>query len=363
MRQRIVSLMLEIGWMVPWLFVLGAGASWWVPILSGLAVFLVSTSPRRGTFGPLTVLAAVGVGYFMGSGFGAVAAGIAAWRGWAAHGQPTRSGLLARLVVVLIALSVLVIWHPNWWPVLPAALILAVAGMAEASRPPGVASGEWWSLGSAFGLVSLGGALLVYGLAFWGPWKHLAGLLNAGLALAIQLISDTIVRLLARIHFHGHLHIPKIQRSSANAHKPPAPHLVAGHHLVWVGLLVVVGAIVVALGVWWISRALASWSPKSEEEEERLERHRLRDPYLNPRGRVRFTRRVVRARLVRALRRQHGAGRNETLREWFRRVHRDAHSPVTLYEDVRYGDAGDSAERARRVQRQWPQEPPPPPKG
>ncbi|MCL5967069.1 MAG: DUF4129 domain-containing protein [Firmicutes bacterium] len=363
MRQRIVSLVLEIGWMVPWLIALGAGASWWVPILSGLALVVISTSRRRGTFGPLAVLAGVAIGYLMGSGFGAVAAGIGAWRGWAAHGRPTRSGLLGRLVVVLIALSALVIWHPSWWPVLPASLILAVAGMAEASRPPGVGSEEWWSLGSAFGLVSLGAALVVYGLAFWGPWKHLAGPLNAVLAFAIGLISDTIVRLLSRIHFHGHLHIPKIQRSSANAHRPPPPRLVAGHHLVWVILIAVVGAIVVTLGVWWISRALANWNPKPAEDEERLERRRVGDPYRGHPGRVRFTRRVVRVRLKSAVRRQKGASPNETLREWFRRVHHEVPSPVTLYEEVRYGGVRDTAERARRTHRQWPPEPQPPPKG
>jgi hypothetical protein len=363
MRQRAVSLALEIGWMVPWLIVLHAGGAWWVPLLAGVSLLLIATSSHRATFGPIAIVIVLALGYLFGGGLGLAAAAVGAWRGWGAHGMQSRSALMGRLVMVLMTMAILVIMHPPWWPVLPGALVLAVAGLAEAARPPGVGSREWWGLGSAFGLVALGIAVVIYGLALWGPWKHLAGPVNAGLAFVVRAVAYTLVRLLTRIHFYGlHLHIPRLPRSPGHKAKPrPAT---GDHHLILIGLLALGGAAVIALGVSWLSRALARWDPAPDEAEEHLERRGLADRYAAQTGRVRLTRRVVQRRLRRAFRRRVGAHPHETLREWFGRIHRsDKAGPVDLYEQVRYGGTQDSQGRATRAAREWPPDPRLPPRG
>jgi len=364
-RRRLVTLALDVGWTIPWLFVLHAGAAWWVPPASGLALYFVAASRRRGALGPLAVAASLAAGFFFGSGPGLAAGGIGTWRGWAAHGTPERGGLLKRLVLVVVMLAVLVIWQPAWWPVLPAALVLAVVGMAEAERPPGVDRQEWWGLGTAFGLLAAGMAVVMYGLAVWGPWKYLAGPLTDLVSLMFEVIAYTVVRLLSRIHFHGlHIRRPKIQyKNRAQSHQPRL-HPTGGHHLVLLVVLGVVGLALLALGLWWLGRSLAAWSPAAEDVEERLERRRIAARPGRESALVRHTRRVVQRRMRQALRRRIGAEAHETLREWFERVYGSAASAsVTLYEEVRYGGAPDGAGRAAEADRAWPKDPSRPGRG
>ena len=356
-RQRLVSLSLEIGWMVPWLFALHAGRAWWIVPAAGLSALFVARISTRGVFGPVTLLAAMGGGALLGGVLGAIAAGIAWWRGWAAHGED-RPRLLVRLVVVLIALGILVLWHPGWWWILAGALLLAVAGLAEAARPEGVSGQEWWTLGTALAVVSLGVALVVYGLAWWGPWKHLTPLLELAFQLVVEVAAALVFRIFKDLHLKGRVVAPKVPQVKRPAAKRPPMRYAGGHHVLILIVLGVLGAAALAWGAVWLSRALARWQPPPPDEDERVERKKLPDREVGWQSHLTFTRRVVAGRMRRAVRRRYGPRPHETLREWLLRVHGEVpEAVVRLYEEVRYAGAADSADRAERTRRRWPREP------
>ncbi|MGC8489082.1 MAG: hypothetical protein ACP5QO_12830 [Clostridia bacterium] len=366
LRARLAGVLLEVGWFAPWLVALHVGRAWWVPFVAAVLGMAAARMPARSRLVPVAGVAALAIGFGFGSGFGMVAAGIAAWRGWAAWGLPGRSARMARLVVVLVALAALVVWKSAWWPVLVVGLWVGLLGIVEADRPRDVPRRDWWRLGLWFGAAAVGIALIAYGISWWGPWKLLWPPLASVVKLFIVLLSDTVVRLLSALHLAPH-HLRHIHHVTVRTGHPKGPPRIkqAGHEYWLVVVLAAIGAALLGLGLYGVRRLMATWSPELVEDvDDKTERRSVEVPGGRESWRVRLTRRVVRRHLVRAGQRGVGPSTGETVRSWFRRLYgsQDAVS-VHLYEDVRYGTAADSRMRAQETHRRWPRDPNPDHKG
>jgi hypothetical protein len=174
-REQVVSLALGVGWLIPWLIVMHAAlASVWLPVVGIAFLELAVTRPSAPEVGA-SVVAAIGLGWITGHVWGGVACGLAAWAGWTAWDPAPRTGLVTRLILVLITLTVLVIARPPWWPALPVASVIGVLGLVEGHRPVDIGHRRWWGLGLTVSLAAVGLALLVYTTLSvvaigWTPW-------------------------------------------------------------------------------------------------------------------------------------------------------------------------------------------------
>ncbi|MCL5967273.1 MAG: hypothetical protein M1516_01305, partial [Firmicutes bacterium] len=133
-RTRLVSLTLSVEWLIPWLIAVHAGWAVVVPPIVGAAFLELAAAKRLRAVVVGGLVVALGLGFLLGHISGAIAAGLAAWAGWASWDPTPRTGLVTRLVLVLLALSALVIRFPHWWPVLPVALGIGVLGLVEGQQ-------------------------------------------------------------------------------------------------------------------------------------------------------------------------------------------------------------------------------------
>lgn len=335
-KSRLVSLGLSVGWMVPWLFGLGAGGIWWVPAAAGTVGLGLAGRSHRNVLAPLAATALAALGLAAGNVLGLVAAVSGCAGGVLSYAPEPRTGVAGRFMFALVALAVLVMWQPHWWPTLVAVVGVGAFGLAESGRPPGVRARDWWALAAAFIVGALGMAVLVFTLA---PRRV------PGTAGRITVVPPPEPFIKTRFK--------KPVRGGVFRHSfPPAVHLA----FLWLAL----GLALLGLAAWWILRMQRDWnpvgSPAYDAGEPGLER-RVTIPGP-PATRVvapSFTRQFIRAKLARA---RAGPARShsyETVREWAVRVFGPtARDAVGAYEEVRYGGVTDNEERASWVARHWP---------
>jgi hypothetical protein len=361
-RSVMVSLVLGVGWLVPWLIAIHAGLALAVPPLVGAAFLELAATKQPRAVLAAALLAALGFGYALGHLWGAVASGVAAWAGWAAWDPAPRNGLLMRLALVLVALGALVIWFPAWWPILLVAIGVGVLGLLEGERPAGTARRRWWGLGVAVAVAASGIALLAYGLApvalphppFHGPCYNRMCIGDYG--TDAELGSG-----ISRLRGRGH---PRTPAGGLPFKRLPNP---ARHGAGATGVrdpltyVIPAGIAIAAVGLWLRRRMLRDWEPTAESTPN-TERAQIKQGEtaadLDATPTLQYTRRIVHQQLRQASRRPHAARPGETVREWGRRVYGESVlSAVRLYEEVRYGGAADSADRASMVARRWPSRP------
>ena len=368
-RTRLVSLTLSVGWLIPCLIAVHAGWAVVVPPIVGAAFLELAAAkrPRGVVAGGLVV--ALGLGFLLGHVWGTIAAGWAAWAGWASWDPTPRTGLVTRLVLVLLALSAVVIRFPHWWPVLPVALGMGVLGLVEGQRSLHVSRRPWWGLAMAVILMAAGLALVVFSVAplasgripllpctvgpggSWsahctpgsGPSEPPRGPLYRGGGPVHHLTHPVFGRPLGILR----------QLGSATRHATGGPPTL------W--LTLVGGVTLLGAGFWLRRRMLRDWEPEDERGPSPgrvlLERRPVTVSPDAPSA-LRHTRRVIYQQLRHAAGRPYAARPGETVREWARRVFDEAAlSAVQLYEEVRYGDAADSAERATQTAEGWPPRP------
>lgn len=355
MGKRLLVMLLEVAWVLPWLVQLGGGRAWWV--LLGLLLITLVLTERRLHPAVITglLVGAAAAADLVGGVPGFFAGPFIVWRTMGTR-ERSRPEILGRLILAAVMLTALVVWKPTWLWTLPSLLLLGIAVLAEVSRPSGVIPKQWWAFGVGLGVVALGAALGAFVLDAWAPWRPILPWIQDGLNFLLRGLFQLVALLFGLV-------FPKIPK--APPHHPkvfgkrPAPH----HHLVLTGhsaaepVMVVLGILLIIAGLYWLARTLANWNPGEDNEVAALiERESLsnaadrrRPPSLT------FTRLWVSHKMGQMRRRRMGPQAHETLREWTTRIyHIVPEKAVALYEEVRYGNLSDNAAHTRSVREAWP---------
>ncbi len=367
-RTRLVSLTLSVEWLIPWLIAVHAGWAVVVPPIVGAAFLELAAAKRLRAVVVGGLVVALGLGFLLGHISGAIAAGLAAWAGWASWDPTPRTGLVTRLVLVLLALSALVIRFPHWWPVLPVALGIGVLGLVEGQQSLHVPRRHWWGLAMALILMAVGIALVVFSVAplASGRAPVLPCTVGPGGSWSAHCTTDRglsepphgpLYRA-GPVHHLKHsisgrpLGILRQLRSASGS-------VTGGLPTVWLTLMG--GVTLLGAGFWLRRRMLRKWEPEDERGASPgrvlLER---RPVTVSPdaRSALRHTRRVIYQQLRNAAVRPHATQPGETVRAWARRVFGEAAlTGAQLYEEVRYGGVDDSVERAAQTAESWPPQP------
>lgn len=351
--RRVLTFVLEVGWLAPWAVRLGVGDVAWLLALAGLGGGLAR---RRGPVAMAVWLVLLVAAGLLGGVWGAAFVLVALWRG-ASPSDPDHPAVFERLGIALVGSAALAVnQHAYLW-LLPAVLVVGLGTALATSREPGVDFRVHLRLAGMLAAVGLLAGLVVLGVAAWAPWQYLAG--------AVRFLLFLIGHIFPSFGHGPPLHHP----GASHVAKRPAPRKHLRRSTLNPLPLVIVGGLLALAFVYYAVRVLSrlSWPTpdRSTEDGDALVVEHLE---AGPRGRATLTRRVVQSRMRMMARRRRGPAPGETVREWLQRLYGSVGSaPLTelsrLYEEVRYGGQRDDGARAALARRLWPDPPAETPSG
>ncbi len=348
--RRILTFVLEVGWVAAWALRLGVGEVVPVMAVAGLAA---AWARRRGAWALLVWVAMVAAGAWAAGPWGVLFAVVALWRG-ASPIDPEHPAVYERLAIAIGGAAILAANAPAYTWVMPVMLAVGLVTALATTREPDVPLGTHVRLAGWLAAAGLAAGLVVLGLVAWAPWQYLGG--------AVRALLFAIGHLLPSVGLH--LHTAKPPTSHVHPRRNRPPHERPGKARNPLPLLILAG-LVVLTGAYFAVRALARAGWPELERSDRVDRERLEaDPLAaGAGGRAVLTRRVVQRHMRLFARTRQRPGAAETVREWLGRLYGDTAGDVVprlgeLYEAVRYGGVPDDAARARAAQQLWPPKPP-----
>jgi hypothetical protein len=351
---RVLTWVLEVGWVIAWALHFGAG---WDLAVMPLAAVVAAVVRRRSTWAVAAWTLALATGALTGGPWGIALVALALWRG---ASPPNRDSpaVYERVAFALVGTAMLAVAAPPWAWTLPVAVAVGLLTALEVNRGPDTNRAAHIRLAGTLALLGAAAGLAVVAVVALVPISLAFPAIHAMLT-ALGHFAVFVLNLIT--HGRGG---QKVTIVPVGRHRP-AKHSAAPVSSIPLWVYVVGAALfvlLVALAQFTVQRLASTAGDGGERVQEgQLERERL-GTTVHAHGvapRTMLTRRVLQVRMRRAAQHQRGPLADETVREWMtRRYGAAATGLASLYEDVRYGGIADDVQRARTVDRSWPVEAP-----